>query len=59
MTTKGLGTYGTSPVLLHKPKNTIIFLASEGDGKFFVVGRGMFGMIERDTEVQMPSRAHN
>ena len=35
MTTKGLSTYGTSPVLLRKPKNTIGFLASAGDWQFF------------------------
>ena len=31
----------------------------QGVGDFFIVGRGMFGMLERDTEVPMLSRAQN
>ena len=30
----------------------------QGVGDFLVVGRGMVGVLERDTEVPMPSRAH-
>ena len=34
-------------------------LAGAGHGGFFIVGRGMFDMLERDTEVPMLSRAQN
>ena len=59
MTRKGLRACGTYPVLLNKAKNTIRFPAGAGDWHFFVVRRGTFGMLERDTEVPMPSRAQN
>ena len=59
MTTKGFSIYGTSLVLWHKPKNTIRFLASAGDWRFFVTVRGMFDMLESDTEVPILFRAHN
>ena len=34
-------------------------LAGARGGRFFVVERGMFGMLERDAEMPMLSRAQN
>ena len=46
-------------MLLQEPNNTVGFGLKLLVTDFFVVGRGMFGMLERDTEVPMLSRAQN